>query len=102
MDSPSESSASSLDNKVIEEDIRGIKRKLKKMHHLIHCMDSEGGRRIENVDQDLIQLQKEFKLGIMRNKQVFIRFLAELEIKVERLDLKVERLEMQGRPGTSS
>ena len=45
MDSPSESSASS--NMVVEED---IKRKLKKMHRLLHCMDTEGGCRLENVD----------------------------------------------------
>ena len=48
MDSPSESSASS--NMVVEEDIKDIKRKLKKMQRLLHCMDTEGGHRIENVD----------------------------------------------------
>ena len=65
-------------------------------------MDSEGGRRLENVDQDLIQLRKEFELGIARIEQVFIRLLAKLEIKIERLELNVARLEMQGRPRPSS
>ena len=74
MDSPSESSASSLDNRAVGEEIRGIKRKLKIMNRLLHCMDSEGGRRLENVDQELIQIRKEFELGIARTEQVFIRF----------------------------
>ena len=101
MHSPPESSASSPDRN-LEEELRVIKRKVKKLDHLFHCMDSEGGRRLENVDQDLIHLRKQLKLGISKTEQVFIWFLAELEVKIERLELKVARLEMHGSPGPSS
>ena len=75
---------------------------MKKMKCPLHCMDSEGDRRLENVDQDLIQLRKEFKLGIERTKHVFIWFLVELEIKVEILELKVVKMEVQVHPRASA
>ena len=56
----------------------------------------------KNVDQDLIHLRKEFELGITRTEQVFIWFLAELEVKIERLEMTVARLEMHGSMGSSS
>ena len=65
-------------------------------------MDIEGGRRLENVDQDLIHLRKEFELRISKTEQVFIRFLAELELNVEKLELKVSRMEMQGSSSSSA
>ena len=46
----------------------------------------------------MIHLIKELELGIARTKHVFIWFLVELEIKVERLELKVVRMEVQVRP----
>ena len=58
MESPSESSASSPDNMDVGEEIRVIKRKLKRMNRLLHCMESKGGHKLVNVDQDLIQLNK--------------------------------------------
>ena len=54
------------------------------------------------MDQDLIHLRKEFELGISKTEQVFIKFLADLELKVERLELKVARLELQGSSGPST
>ena len=76
MESPSESSASSPKHRDVGEEIKDIKQKLKRMNRLLHFMDSEGGRRLENVDQDLIHLRKEFQLGFVRTEHVFIRFLA--------------------------
>ena len=54
MDSPSDSFVSSPLNLPVDEDIREIKKKLKRMHFLLHCMDMEGGHKFENVDLDLI------------------------------------------------
>ena len=47
-------------------------------------------------------LRKEFELEIQKIEQVFIRFLAKLEVKVERMELKVARLEVEACPGPSS
>ena len=76
MDSPSESSASSSLALHVEDDIRNIKQKLKSMNRLLQFMDTDGERRLENVDQDMIQLRKEFELRIYKIEQLFIRFLA--------------------------
>ena len=64
MESPSESLASSPLAMHVEKDLRGIKNKLKKLNQILHCIDLEGRIHLENVDQDMMQLRKEFELGI--------------------------------------
>ena len=72
------------------------------MNHLLNRMDTEGGQLLEIVDQEIAQLMKEFDFSIKLTEQDLTRFLAELEIKLEKLELKVIKLEATARSGSSS
>ena len=75
---------------------------MKRMNRLLNRMDMEGGHRLENVYQDLVQLRKEFEVSVKQAEQVFTKFLAELEIKMQKLELKLVKLEVKVYSGSSS
>ena len=73
-----------------------------KLKGTVDVIDSEGGRRLENVEGDLAFLRKEFKRTIRKSETAILRFLANLEVKVDKLELKVVKLESASKSGSSS
>ena len=71
------------------------------MNHFLHRLDFEGGRRLEIVDWDIVQLRKEVSHSINQIEQAMIGLLADLEIKFEKLELKVVKLEGSTATGSS-
>ena len=102
METSSESTTSSPLAQTVEADIWAIKKRMRKMNHMLNRMDTEGGHRLDIVDQDIAQLRKEFDFSIKQTEQAITRFLTELEIKLEKLELKVVNLEAAVGPGSSS
>ena len=102
MVAPSESTTSLALVQSVESDIRDIRKKMKQMNHFLHKLDSEGGRRLEIVDRDIVQLRKEFSHSITQTEQAMTGLLADLEIKFEKLELKVAKLESSAFTGSSS
>ena len=86
----------------MESDIQEIKRDIENLQKTVETIDIEGGRRLENVDRDLVFLRKEFKRAVKRSENAVISLMVELEIKVEKLALKVVRMEVAIKPSSSS
>ena len=63
-----------------------------KIKETVDIIDSEGGRRLGNVEGDLAFLRKELKRTIRKSKTAILRMLASVEVKVEKLELKVVML----------
>ena len=94
----SKSTVSSPPMHPMETDIREIK----KMNWYLGKIDTKGGRRLETIDRDMAFLRKEFARSISRTEYALTRMLAELEIKLEKLELKVVKLEAVKFSGSSS
>ena len=86
----------------VESDIRDLKRDVKELQRTVEEIDIEGGKRLENVDRDLVFLRKQFKRVVKRSENVVIDLIVELEIKVEKLALKVVKMEAATKPSPSS
>ena len=67
-----------------------------------YIIDTEGGRRLGNVDRYLAFLRKELKCTIRKYETAILRILATLELKVDKLELKVVNLENASNSGSSS
>ena len=102
MEASLESTGSSPPALFVESDIRDIKRDVKELQRTMEEIDIEGGKRLENVDRDLVFLRKQFKRVVKRSENVVIDLIVELEIKVEQLALKVVKMEAATKPGPSS
>ena len=100
MEASSESIGSSPPALFVEFDIWDLKKEIKKLNQTVDKIDTEGGRRLENVDKDLVFLRKEFKWAVKRSENVVLGLMAELEIKMEKLELKVLKLEAANRPSS--
>ena len=85
----SESLGSSMPN-LVDFDVR---EEMEKLKGRVDVIDFEGGRRLENVEGDLAFLRKEFKRTIRKSESAILRFLANLEVKVDKLEPKVVKLE---------
>ena len=68
----------------------------------LYSNNTEGGRRLENVDKDLVHLWKKIKWAVRKSENVVIGLIAELEIKVDKLALKLVKKEAPPNPGSSS
>ena len=84
---------------LVEFDVQEEAENLKETMDVI---DSEGGRRLDNVEGDLAFLRKEFKHTIRKSQSAILKFLANLEVKVDKLELKVVKLENASKSGSSS
>ena len=80
-----ESTGSSPLAQFIETDIKEMKKKIKRINKLLGKLDSEGGRRLDNVDKDMVYLKKEIDHSISRTGNVLTAMLADLEIKFKKL-----------------
>ena len=69
---------------------------------MVDTIDTEGGRRLENVDRDLVFLRKEFKRAVKRSEKAVIGMMVDWEVKVEKVALKVVKMEVAINPGSSS
>ena len=70
-----------------------VKEELEKLKGMVDVINSEGGRRLENVEGDLAFLRKEFKRIVKKSESAIIKFLANLEVKVDKLVLRAVTLE---------
>ena len=102
MEASSESTSSSPSALFVESDIRDLKNEIKKLKQTVNTIDTDGGRRLENVDRDSTFLRKELKRAVKRSENVFLGLMAELEIKMEKLELKVLKMEVANCPGSLS
>ena len=75
---------------------------MEKLKETVDVIDSEGGRRLDNVEGDFAFLRKEFKRTIRKYETTILRFLANLEVKVDKLELKVVKLENASNSSSSS
>ena len=75
---------------------------MEKLKETVDVIDSEGGKRLDNVEGDLAFLRKEFKRTIRNSKSTILRFLANLGVKVDKFKLKVVKLENTSKSGSSS
>ena len=98
MEASSESTGSSTPANFVEADIREIKRDVMVLQRQVEAIDTEGGRRLENVDKDLVFLRKQIKWAVKQAENVVIGLIAELEIKVDKLALKFVKLEAATKP----
>jgi len=97
-----ESTASSAPVESIESDISNIRKKIKRMNRYLNRMDTEGGRRLEIIERDMVQLRKEFSGSISLTKEALTWMLKNLEIKSEKMELNVGKLEVVAFTGSSS
>ena len=58
METDSESFGSSSPPNSVEADIRDLKREVRVLQDQVEAIDTEGGRRFENVDNDQVYLRK--------------------------------------------
>ena len=79
-----------------------VREEVEKLKETVDVIDSEGGRRLDNVEGDMAFLRKEFKHTIKKSKTTILRFLANLEVKVDKLELKVVKLENASKSSSSS
>ena len=79
-----------------------VKEEVEKLKGMVDVINYEGGRRLEDVEGDLVFLRKEFKRTIRKSESTILKFLANLEVKVDKLELKVVKLENVGKSGSSS
>ena len=78
-----------------------VKEEAEKLKGTVEVIDFEGGRRLGNVEGDLALLRKEFKCTIKKYESTNIKFLANLEVKVDKLELRVVKLECANKLGSS-
>ena len=102
MEASSKSTGSSPPALFVESDIRDLQRDVKELQRTMEAINSEGGRCLENVDRDLVFLQKQFKRAVKRLENVVIELVAGLDIKVETLALKVVKMEAVTKPSPLS
>ena len=79
-----------------------VREEVEKLKGTVDVIDFEGGRRLEDVEGDLAFLRKEFKCTIRKSESAILRFLANLEVKVDKLELKVVKLESASKSVSSS
>ena len=65
-------------------------------------IDTKGGRRLGNVDKDLVYLRKQISRAVRKSENFLIGLIAELEIKVDKLSLKLVKKEAPPKLGSSS
>ena len=57
---------------------------------------------MENLEGDLAFMRKEFKRIVRKFESTIIRFLENLEVKIDKLELRVVKLEFKSKSGSSS
>ena len=70
-----------------------VKQEVEQLKGTVDVIDTEGGRRLGNVEGDLAFLRKEFKRTVRKFESAVIKLLANLELKVDKLELRVVKLE---------
>ena len=70
-----------------------VKEEVEKLKSTVDVIDSKGGRRLGNVEGYLAFLRKDIKRTIRKSESTIIKFLANLEVKVDKLKLRVVKLE---------
>ena len=75
-----------------------VKEEVKKIRGTVEVIDFEQG----NVEGDIVFLRKEFKCTVRKTKSAIIKILANLEVKVDKLELRVVRLECANNSGSLS
>lgn len=78
-----------------------IKEEVEKLKGTVDVIDTEGGIRLGNVEGDLVFLRKEFKRTVKKSETAVIKLLADLEVKVEKLELRVVKLKCANNSGSS-
>ena len=84
---------------LVELDVR---EEVEKVRETVDVIDSEGDIRLANVEGDMAFLRKAFKRSIRKSETTILRFLANLEVKIDKLELKVVKLENVSKSGSSS
>ena len=79
-----------------------VREEVEKLKGTVEVIDYEGGRRLENVEGDLAFLRNEFKRTVRKSESAIIKFLANLEVKVDKLKLRVVKLECASKSGSLS
>ena len=95
------SSASSTPRSVVAV-IKDLKHDVKALQDQVEAIDTEGDRRLENMDKDLAYLRKKINREVRRSENEVIGLIAELEIKVDKLTLKLVKHEAPPNPGSPS
>ena len=93
-----ESTGLSIPSNFAEVDIGEFKKDVKVLQIQVEAIDTEGGRRLENVDKDLVFLRKQIKRAVKRSENVVIGLIVELEIKVDKLALKLAKMDASSNP----
>ena len=102
MEASSESSSSSIPSNFVKTDIRLLKNDVKVLQSQVEVIDTEGGKRLENVDNDLVFLWNQIKRVVKRSENVVIGLIVELEIKVDKLVSYLAKMEDPSKPGSST
>ena len=79
-----------------------VKEEVEKLKGMVDVINSEGGRRLGNVEGDMAFLRKEFKRTVRKFESAIIKFLANLEVKVDKLELMVVKLKCASKLGSLS
>ena len=102
METGSASSSASSPPRSVVAVIRDLKHDVKALQDQVEAIDTEGGRRLENVDKDLAYLRKKISRKVRKAENAVIGLIAELEIKVDKLALKLVKHEAPPNPGSLS
>ena len=102
MEASAESFGSSSPPNFVEADIGVLKRDVMVLQEQVEAIDTKGGRRLENVDKDLVYLRKQISRAVRKSENFLIGLIAELEIKVDKLSLKLVKKEAPPKLGSSS
>jgi hypothetical protein len=92
MASSSESVAPSNPPPSLELEIRELKRKLSAQRRFLLRLDGEGGRRFDMMEEDLNQIREDASESLTQSVQVVSDRIADLEVRMERLELQVARM----------
>ena len=79
-----------------------VKEEVEKLKGTVDVIDSKGGRRLGNVEGYLAFMRKEFKRTMRKSEFAIIKILANLEVKVDKLELRVVKLECTSKSGSPS
>ena len=86
------------------QDLRdfNVREEVVKIKETMDIIDTKGGRRLGNVEGDLAFLRQELKRKIKKFESAILKMLANLDVKIDKLELKVVKLENASNLGSSA